>query len=335
MQYKQSKSTRAYMLTVKIFTRSEKLPELSQSNFFHSTELFHIIEKTPGQSPYMAVASNGSGKIVGHMLAVLRRRGSWFPPYIFTQGRIYGEGEYTEEVNKEEVFGVLLKSITRQFRRKLCFFIEMSDLSQKMFGYKHLRRNKYFPIHWQEIHNSLHSKSPEERLSGRMMKGITKSYRMGVETREAENEADVHAFYKMLSGFYRMKMRRLIPPESQFAELHNSENAKIFITIYKEKVIGGCACAYSEGNAYMWYLASKRKSHPLIHPDRMTIWKALRHAYEHNYAHMFFLDVGLPFRKNRFRDFILSFGGKPVARYRWFRFSVSWLNRLLSWWYRE
>ena len=323
------------MLTVEIFTKGQRLPDLPLGGFFHSTELFHIIEKTPGQSPYMAVARNEAGKILGHMLALLRRRGSWHPPYIFTQGRIYGEGEYAEEANREEVFGVLLDSITRKLRRKLCLFIEISDVSYKMFGYKHLRRNKYFPVHWQEIHNSLHSMPPEERLSNRMKRSIAKGYEAGVETREAENEADVHAFRKMLRNFYRMKVHRFIPPESQFIELHNSENAKVFNTIYKGKVIGGCACVYSGGNAYLWYLASKRKSHPFVHPDRMTVWKALRHAYEHNYAHMYFLDAGLPYRKNRFRDFILSFGGKPVARYRWFRFSISWLNSLLFWWYRE
>ncbi len=47
------------------------------------------------------------------------------------------------------------------------------------------------------------------------------------------------------------------------------------------------------------------------------------------------MDVGLPFRHNRYRDFILSFGGKEVSTYRWFRFSFSWLNRVIGWFYRE
>ncbi|MCI6550209.1 MAG: GNAT family N-acetyltransferase, partial [Prevotella sp.] len=32
---------------------------------------------------------------------------------------------------------------------------------------------------------------------------------------------------------------------------------------------------------------------------------------------------------------ILSFGGKPVAKYRWFRFSIGWINRILTWIYKE
>ena len=130
-------------------------------------------------------------------------------------------------------------------------------------------------------------------------------------------------------------MRRIIPKIEQFKELYKSHNARLLIPLYKNKLVGGCACPYSEGDAYLWYLASKRKSHPTLHSDTMTVWKAIGHAYEHRYAHIRFLDVGLPFKGNPFRDFILSFGGKPVAKYRWFRISIPWLNRLLSWWYAE
>lgn len=322
-------------LKIRIVTEGKKLPDMVCHNFFHSVELFHIIEKTPRQIPYMVVAQDAEGRVRAHMLAVIRIRGSFFPPYLYSQGRCYGEGEYDENVDHEQVFALMLKAVTRKFKRRLCLYIEFSDISQKMFGYRSFRQNRYFPVQWQEIHNSLHSKSPEERISRRMMQRINKAYRAGVITREVENEAEVHAFYKMLSGFYRMKMRRLIPPENQMHELFKSDNAKIFITEYHGKVIGGCTCAYSEGNAYLWYLASKRKSYPHLHPNMLTVWNAITYAYKHNYAHIYFLDVGLPFRANPFREFILSFGGKPVAKYRWFRFSIGWINRLLSWLYKE
>ena len=67
----------------------------------------------------------------------------------------------------------------------------------------------------------------------------------------------------------------------------------------------------------------------------MTVWQAIKYAYENNYAHISFIDVGLPFRKNMYREFILSFGGKPIAKYRWFKFSFPWINNILSWIYRE
>ena len=51
--------------------------------------------------------------------------------------------------------------------------------------------------------------------------------------------------------------------------------------------------------------------------------------------HIRFLDVGLPFRKNPYRNFILRFGGKEVSTYRWFRISIRWVNALASWLWRE
>lgn len=323
----------SYKIT--LYTKGAKLPEISTDNFFHSPELFHIIENSPGQRPYMAVTTDNNGTIVAHMLAFIRRRKSLFPPYLYTQGRFYGEGVYSEDVNKEEVFGMMLHKMTKKLRRKMCLFIEFSDLSRKMFGYRFFRREGYFPLNWQEVHNSLHSMPPEQRLSKKMRGRIKHIYSLGVETREAKTEEEVHLFYKMLNGFYRLKLRRLIPHEDHIKQLFKSDNGRIFITVFKHKVIGGCVCVFSEGNAYLWYLASRRKRYPLLRPNMMTVWNAINWSWKHNYAHIFFLDVGLPFHKNPFRDFILSFGGKPVGKYRWFRFNISWLNKLLSYIYRE
>lgn len=322
-------------IKVSIYAHSKDLPPLNGANFFHSPELFRIIEDTQDERPYMAVATDKDGRTLGHMLAIIRRRGSLMPPYFFTQGRIYGEGSYEEDVDKETVFGCLLHELTRKFRRKLCLYAEFSDISQKMFGYRYFRKENYFPVHWQEVHNSLHSMDPWLRLSPKMRQRIERGYQNGVETMEATTPEESKAFYKLLNGFYRMKMRRIIPKEKHFHGLMHSSNAKIFLTTYRHKVIGGCACVYSEGNAYLWYLASRRKTYLQLHPDVMTVWQAIKYAYDNNYSHIYFLDVGLPFKRNPFRDFILSFGGKPVAKFRWFVVSVPWVNKLLSWWYSE
>lgn len=92
-------------IKIVIISKSENLPPMQCKKLFHSDEMFKIIEKTPGQKPYMVIAYDKEN-IVAHMLVMLRRRGSLFPPYLFTQGRAYGEGEYSPDCNnKEEIFG--------------------------------------------------------------------------------------------------------------------------------------------------------------------------------------------------------------------------------------
>ena len=81
-------------INIRIISKSEELPQMECQNFFHSTDMFKIIEQTPHHHPYMVIASRADGSIAAHMFACIRQRGSLIPPYLFSQGRIYGEGEY-------------------------------------------------------------------------------------------------------------------------------------------------------------------------------------------------------------------------------------------------
>ena len=93
---------------VSIITRSEELPAMSCRNFFHSKELFHILEQTPGCSPYMCLVADSHGIIQAHILAIVFRRGSLLPPYLYSHARIYGEGEYRDGTKKDELFAQML-----------------------------------------------------------------------------------------------------------------------------------------------------------------------------------------------------------------------------------
>lgn len=320
-------------INVVIISRSEDLPPIETGNFFHSPELFKIIEQTPGQSPYMAIATK-EGRVVGHLLVMLRRRGSLIPPYLFTQARVYGEGEYASDIDKEEVFGLLLAAVEKKMRRKLCLYTEFSDLGTKMFGYAKFRSCGFFPVHWLEIRNSLHSKEPSERLLPRALKHLDNAARAGLETSLVKTENDIREVVRMLKGYTTLKIRRYIPDVSMFISLHLSGRCNMFLTRDEGRVVGGCVCVNSGDNCFMWYLTARSKLH-IKRTYAKTVYTALQYAYDKGCRHMCFLDVGLPFSRNPLREFILSFGGKPVGTYRWFRCSVGWLNSLLSWLYRE
>ena len=283
----------------------------------------------------VVVEEEESGKVVCHLLAMLRYRSSLFPPYLYTHCRIYGEGDYEEEnEQKEELFDMMLTALTRKLQHWV-LYLEVSHLSQKMFGYRRFRQQGFFPVHWMSIHNSLHSRAPEERISEKMKLQIERSQSRGLKTKEIESAEDFKKFIKLLRSHHWFKPKRYIPDGEFFRQLMEGQNARLFVTEYHEKVIGCCACAYSKGDAYLWYSGFRRKSYLRLHPDIMTVWNALQQAYEYKYNHMFFMDVGLPFRRNSFREFILSFGGKPVSTYRWFRCNLPWVNALLKWVYKS
>ena len=318
---------------VAIISKSDDLPVLYSESFFHSARLFSVVENTPSQWPYMVIAYDGDMP-VAHLLVIMRRRGSLVPPYLFTQARIYGEGIYADGYNKEELFSYMLQSIVKKFSKGLCLYIEFSEMSSKMFGYKTFRDNGFFPVHWMEIHNSLHSKHPRQRLSHKMRLYLVQAHKLNMTAHDAQDDSHLDSFYRMLVRYSTDGLRRFIPDKSMFRQLINNGDAHLYYTLYKDKMVAGCISIDSANDCYLWYITAKKN----IYRKRaiaLSAWTAISHAYQQNRRHIYFMDVGLPFRKNRFRDFILRFGGKPVGTYRWFRCSVKWLNKLLTWIYRE
>ena len=324
-------------LSVKIYTGDGQLPNgLLEENFFHSSRLYDLLRQTPRHKPYMVTVEDAQGHIFCQMLAIVRNRTSWLPPCLYRQCRIVGEGAYADQtpLPAATLFGMMLQAIKKKLGRWV-LFIEVSNLSQKMFAYRQFRENKFFPVRWMSIHNSLHSHTPEERISERMQRRINATYAKGVTTTEVESEDDFRAFMRLLRHHNWLKPKRYIPSDEFFRGFLQGYDGRLFLTRYHDLAIGCSAVVYSQRQAYLWYTAFRRKSFAWLYPHIMTIWHVLKDSHQRGFDHVFFMDVGLPFRKNTYREFILRFGGKPTSTYRWFHCPIGWINNILSWYYRE
>ncbi len=320
-------------IDISIVTRGDDLPDTEALDFFHSNSLFLMVERAPGQTPYLVVARRG-GSVVGRMLVVMRRRGALIPPYLFTQGRVYGEGEYADGEDREELFSMMLSCVTRRLIWRLCLYIEFSHTSSKMFGYGKFRENHFFPLRWVRVRNSLHSMDPEARLNDRVARHLAAAERSSVTTSATESREDFLAFHRMLSHRITLKVRRYVPAASFFEELIQGGHARLFLTRERDRMMGGCVCVYDVRDCYMWYVVRRKGLHRKRCLASMA-WAAIKDAHAMGCRHISFADVGLPLRNNAFRDYILNFGGQSTGTYRWFRCSIGWVNRLLSWLYRE
>ena len=324
-------------ITVNIYTKESHLPRaLREENFFHSTQYFRLAKQTSRLKPYMITAETADGAVAAQMLALVRYRSSLFPPYLYRHCMILGEGNYHPKYDEQRatLFGMMLERLTAKIGR-WTLYLEVSHLSNKMFAYKQLREQHYFPVRWNSIHNSLHSRTPEERINERMKHRIDMAYRRGVITDEVQTETDFQEFIKLLRHHNWLKPKRYIPADDFFRGLQKSENGRLHVTRYRGRIIGCSALVYSENQAYLWYAAYRRKTYAFLHPAELTIWHAIKDSHTRGYDHIFFLDVGLPYKKSAYRDFILSFGGKPTSSYRWFHCTIGWINNLLSWFYRD
>lgn len=320
-------------LKLTTYYSGSEVPALPGTNTFHSTELFRIYEATPGYTPVLIVASI-EGKPVGKLLAVIRTSVRLFPPGIIKRCEVYGTGEYFDtDLDRETVFTEMLQRLTSEALRK-CFLIEFRNLDNAMFGYKAFRDNRYFAINWMRVRNSLHSlHKTEDRFSPSRIRQIKKGLKNGAEVREARTAEEIKAFALMLQHNYSSKIRRHFPNLKFFqlleTQLIEGKQSRIFIVTYKGKIIGGSACIYSGTDAFLWFSGGMRKTYALQYPGILAVWKALDDARERGYEHLEFMDVGLPFRKHGYREFVLRFGGKQISTRRWFHFRWEWLNRVL------
>ena len=185
-------------MKVTVYEHAVDVPAFPEGSYFHSIALMELCERTPRHKPYMAVVTQDDGTIVAHMLTIVRYRHSWLPPYLYSHVRVMGDGEYhMEGIDRQEVFGMMAKAITSRFQWRV-LYMEFSHMSEKMFGYRQLRRLGYFPVRWMNVHNSLHSHTPEERISERLLHRIERAMERGATTKVVETEEEFKAFSKLL-----------------------------------------------------------------------------------------------------------------------------------------
>lgn len=319
----------------KIYSGDDRLPaNLLEGSFFHSKAFYDLARRTPRHRPMMVTVERGDGTVVAQMLALIRYHGSWVPPFLFPHCRIVGEGLYADPSQRDQLFKLMLTRLTRRLGR-LMLYMEVSHLSHKMFAFDTFRQLQFFPVRWQNIHNSLHSKPPEERLSAAMKCKVKALEKRNLVTSEVADNADFKQFMRLLRRYNKLKVKRFMPSDEFFSQLSALPNAHLYLTRHAGKAVACALVVDSGGQAYLWYMASLRKSYVRLHPDTAVLWHVITDANRRGMAHVRFLDVGLPWRPNAFRDFILSFGGKPVGAYRWFRAPFDWLNSVMAWFYRD
>ena len=172
-------------LKLTTYHRGSRIPELPGTDTFHSTELFHVYEATPGYAPLLIVASE-NGIPVAKLLAAIRKSVRLFPPAIIKRCEVYGTGEYFDEtLDREAVFSDMLQRLTDEALRE-AFLIEFRNLDNSLSGYKVFRENRYFAVNWLRVRNSLHNvEQVESRFSSSRIRQIKKGLNNGAEVKEA------------------------------------------------------------------------------------------------------------------------------------------------------
>lgn len=104
-------------LKLTTYYQGNQIPKLPGTNTFHSTELFHIYEATPGYTPLLIVASE-NGVPVAKLLAAIRKVYAYFHPPL------------SNDVKYMVQESILMKQSTRKLFSVICY----NGLLMKPFG---------------------------------------------------------------------------------------------------------------------------------------------------------------------------------------------------------
>ena len=317
-------------IRLRTYEKANDVPDLPGSNLFHSVELFHILEQTPGFRPIMVVAFEGSTPI-GRLLCAARSIFSI--TNLYQKAVVYGNGEYFNTTRKsDEIFAEILSYLTARFGDQV-FFIEFRNIDEPLYAYRYFRESEYFPVRWLRVQNSIHQDNLDKWMSPSRKKHIQQGLKNGAVLDTIKSEEELVKFFKMLKKYYSSKLSRYLPEFYFFQKLFEFKTDKqlgeIFTVKYKGRIIGGAVCLFSNETAYLIVTGGLRKRYPMLHPNVLAVWGAMNYAREKGCRHFEFFNAGLPFKKFGYRDFILRFGGKQFATRRWYHVRWRWLNKLL------
>ena len=325
-------------MRIEIYTKSKTLPALIKGSAMHSALMFRTIEHSKGCKPYMLVGYDDENNELGHLLVIKRRTIRIIPPILNYWYTINGEGTYRSgysNTERERIFAALLEKTfdMLDFRHT---FIEVLNIEDSRFAYSTFSSRSFIPMRDQRLYISLHSKEPHERLTRAYKAHIRKAEKSGVTYMRATTPEEIKEGLKLLRNYYRSKIQRKLPKENVLRTMlytpqgELSDEAKLFIVKYKEKIIGSSLCIYEEERACLAYSCGLRKRYPLLYPGIMAIWAAITDAHENRYAHFEFLEArALPFIQRKFINTLLNYGGKQVGTLRWYRFKWNWINKIL------
>lgn len=179
------------------YEHAKDIPELPGTNVFHSTDLFRVLEQTPGYRPVLLVAFEGD-KPIGKLLCITRRN---FRLLGFTEKTyVYGVGEYfNTERKREEIFNELLTYFTTLYKEG-SFLLEFRNLEEPLFGYRYFRQNGYFPVRWLRVRNSIHHEQLDKWMSASRKRQIARGLKNGASIEIASSLEDIRAFFMMLKN---------------------------------------------------------------------------------------------------------------------------------------
>ena len=153
----------------------------------------------------------------------------------------------------------------------------------------------------------------EENLGKSRKRDIRTSLRDGASVVENPTQAQIEAFYRILSGLYTTKVKTPLFPISFFIKLSQESFSKFLLVEYKGEIIGGTVCIFDEETVYEWFACGMDGVYKSVFPSTLATWSGIKFAAESGHKCFDMMGAGTPGDGGYgVREFKAKFGGEMV-----------------------
>jgi lipid II:glycine glycyltransferase (peptidoglycan interpeptide bridge formation enzyme) len=303
-----------------------------QSHFFYK-----LFEASRNFEPVFVYCTDNE-QLVGVLLGVIIREANGIKGWFSSRLVVYG-GPLIQEKHplRNEIFNLLVQHLILITSRKAIFiqFRASYDLNEFRENFENLR------FRWHPRINLLIDTSDQDRVISGMsesrIRQVRKSLKNGASISEAISMEQVKELYSIFRVLYSERVKKPLPNlsffESFFEASKKNSNGKIFLVLFRGKIVGGILCPFwNNKTIFEWYICGLDKEFRQygIYPSVLATWAAIDYAARHSFKKFDFMGLGKPEVKYGVRDFKLKFGGEVVNNGRYIR-----VNRPIVYWMAE
>lgn len=326
-------------IEVKIYFKIEELPSLPAEQYNACVDSLSLYEGIPYYKPFLLIAFSEE-KPVASLFSYIMRINRFFGGSFFKRCYINQAPSFFEEnTDKEEIFKNLITE-WYSFVKSRAFYLEVSNLESTTLGYGVFRKLHFISTKKINIKTQINQETPVwNKLSLRKRAQVLKSRRLGLTIDELSTDEELRILYNYFEKYNNWKFVHQLPPYKYFENFYHQmtvkNKGKIFLTVYKNKIIGGNIVSIKGDTITNLFDWSHSKRYSKLHPSTFSVWNLIEYGEKNGYKTIDFLESGHFNQKTGRVKKLINMGGIEKATRRWYRFNWNVINYFMSKMYND
>ena len=282
-------------------------------NIFQTPEMFEIYNATDGYETILVTALNGSGQIVGILLAAIQKQLNGVLGSFVARSIINGGPLILEECPK--ILDALLSEYNRVAQKKAIYSQIRNDKPWDNFKKIFYKHGFIFEDHLNII---VDLSKPEDELwadvNSKRRNEIRRARKEGTSFSAKTSLDDLEESYNIIRSVYR-RVKLPIPSFAFFKNIHQKSNENLGLTLFcaeNESRVIGCMIALCYKETIFNYYAGAYTEHYKKYPNDLIPWEVFLWGKDNGFQTFDFGGAGKPNVPYGVREYKKKFGGKMV-----------------------